>query len=78
MFTKEQKELLKAASRVGSNPNYQEKNPTLDYVVDQLRAENPRAFLEEHELGNRVFYNQPKDSIPYKSFVIPTIKYASL
>ena len=46
--------------------------PYLDQVIDELKRENPNAFLmNENDLRNRVFYIMPHNLHPdkYKTFI---------
>jgi hypothetical protein len=42
-----------------SKPNY-----ALEDVINQIKLENSRAFMEEYDLKNRVFFHKPKNLKP--------------
>lgn len=62
MLTESQKRRLMASANT----------PYLDRIINELRAENPRAFLmTEEDFKNRVFYIMPRNLHPdrYKTFI---------
>ena len=61
MFTKSQQDLLRSVGRKPNDPDLGKPNPQLDRVIDQLKRDNPKAFLMDYELERRYFINQPKD-----------------
>jgi hypothetical protein len=50
-------------------------NQTLDRAVEAVRSKYPHRFLQDHELKERVFMDEPTHPIPMKSFLY-SIKYA--
>jgi hypothetical protein len=50
-------------------------NPTLDRAIEAVRSKYPHRFLQEHELKERVFMDEPTHPIPVKSFLY-SVKYA--
>ena len=81
-LTQKQQDLLKLVGRTKAHPNFGKPNEALDNLVEQLKMENPNAFLRDFELRDRIFYNEPvSGSIPLKGFLIPkeeTMKVSSL
>ena len=73
-LTKQQQELLKSVGRRPKNPDLGLSNEPLDNLVEQLKMENPNAFLKDYELRDRVFYNQPKNNIQFRGYVIPALE----
>ena len=76
MFTKSQQDLLKS---VGRNPNHLDfgkPNSDLDVVLNQLRRENPSAFLMDVDLDERVFIDQPVSAIRLKGYINPLLEQA--
>ena len=69
MFTKPQQDLLKSVGRKPYTPDLGTPNPKLDDVILKLRRDNPRAFLRDEDLMDRVFINQPVSGIRYKSYI---------
>ena len=69
MLTERQKAQLKAAARPRlingvENPDMSKPNYALEDVIDQIKLENSRAFMEEYDLKNRVFFHKPKNLKP--------------
>jgi hypothetical protein len=70
MFTKSQRDLLKSVGRKNGHPDFGKPNPHLDEVILQLQRENPQAFLNESDLYDRVFMDQPiNNRTPYAGFI---------
>jgi hypothetical protein len=66
MLTERQKLQLKAAARPRmingqENPDFGKPNYVLEDVINQIKLENSRAFMEEYDLKNRVFFHQPRN-----------------
>jgi hypothetical protein len=71
MFTKSQKDLLKSVGRKPNHPDFGKPNPQLDEVILKLRRDNPKLFLWDSELADRVFYHQPSDVLTkHKGYII--------
>jgi len=60
-LTKEQQNRIKAVGRKAGHPDCGKENEPLNAVLDQIRMENPSAFLNPEDLKNRVFMIKPKD-----------------
>jgi hypothetical protein len=73
-LTKQQQDLLKSVGRKPKHPDMGLSNEPLDNLVEQLKMENPNAFLKDYELRDRVFYNEPMNSIPFKGYVISALE----
>lgn len=79
MLTKSQKDLLRSVGRKPNTPDLGKPNPELDKVIEQIKRNNPQAFLKDYELFERVFINEPINGIVYKSCLYPyKRKYESL
>jgi len=74
MFTKAQQDLLKSVSRKASHPDFGKANPQLDDIILKLRKENPKAFLRDVDLQERVFIHQPASAIQLKSYLKPILE----
>jgi len=66
MLTERQKLQLKAAARPRiingvENPDMSKPNYALENVINQIKLENSKAFMEEYDLKNRVFFHKPKN-----------------
>ena len=66
MLTERQKLQLKAAARPRiingvENPDMSKPNYALEDVINQIKLENSRAFMEEYDLKNRVFFHKPRN-----------------
>jgi hypothetical protein len=48
-----------------------EGNAELDRFIEDLKKRQPEKFLNENDLKNRVFFDQPNYVIPLKYFVRP-------
>jgi hypothetical protein len=69
MFTKPQQDLLRSVGRKPDTPDLGKPNPQLDEVILKLRRDNPRAFLRDEDLMDRVFVNQPVSGIRLKGYI---------
>jgi hypothetical protein len=69
MFTKSQQDLLRSVGRKPDTPDLGTPNPQLDEVILKLRRDNPRAFLRDDDLMDRVFINQPVSNIRLKGYI---------
>ncbi len=78
MLTEEQKQRLKSASRGSNHVMFGMMNHELDVVIEEVMRENPSTYYLKYELSNRRFYNEPRSSIEYKSFVVPYVRFASI
>jgi hypothetical protein len=47
-------------------------NPTLDRAIEAVRSKYPHKFLQEHELKERTFIDEPTHPIPMKAFLYST------
>ena len=62
-LTPEQRNRLKAVGRKATHPDCGKENAALDALLDQIRMENPSAFLAPEDLSKRVFMIAPKGNI---------------
>ena len=46
-------------------------NADLDKAIEGVKSKYPHMFLQEHELKERCFYDEPDYAIPLKSFLVP-------
>lgn len=70
MLTKSQRDLLRSVGRKPNTPDLGKPNPELDKVIEQIRRDNPKAFLMDYDLSKRVFMDEPKDQkIAYASYI---------
>ena len=46
-------------------------NAALDKAIEEVKSKYPHMFLQEHELKDRRFYDEPDYAIPFKSFLVP-------
>lgn len=70
MLTKSQRDLLRSVGRKPNTPDLGKPNPQLDKVIEQIRRDNPKAFLMDYDLSKRVFMDEPKDQkIAYASYI---------
>ena len=76
MFTKSQQDLLKSVGRSPNHPQLGTPNPQLDEVIHKLRIDNPRAFLQNADLMERVFINQPVSNLQLKGYVYSLLEKA--
>ena len=80
MFTDRQKQMLMAAARnpKDRNTDWTQDNPALDRVIDALRIQASMQFLSEEEKEERVFFNKPAATIPYKGYITEKIPYFAI
>jgi hypothetical protein len=71
MFTKSQQDLLRSVARKPKHEDLGKPNEQLDNVIFQLRRDNPRAFLLDVDLQERVFIHEPKSSTKFKAVLKP-------
>jgi hypothetical protein len=76
MLTEEQQQRLKSVSRGQNHIMFGVMNQELDDVIDDVMRQNPSAYYAKHELKDRNFYNEPRSSVEYNSFVIPCVRFA--
>ena len=76
MFTKSQQDLLKSVGRNSNHPDFGKPNGDLEVVLNQLRRENPSAFLMDVDLQERVFIHQPVSAIRLKGYIKPLLEQA--
>lgn len=43
----------------------------IDKVASELREVSPQRFHDSNSVGLRVFYNEPRQSVPYARFIVP-------
>lgn len=43
----------------------------IDSVAEDLRDAAPKAFLSEKSIARRMFYHEPRQSVPMAGFVVP-------
>jgi hypothetical protein len=60
---------LKSVARSTNHPLFGYVNEALDNVIDNIKQENPLAFLPRDQLMDRVFFDEPLQNIPFKSFI---------
>ena len=48
--------------------DWSQPNPILDQAIENVRSKYPHKFLQNHELKDRVFVDEPTHPIPMKSF----------
>jgi len=46
-------------------------NPALDKAIEEVRSKYPHMFLQEHELKERRFYDEPESVTPMNGFLYP-------
>ena len=49
---------------------YSKVNHGLESTVEALKSAYPHKFLQEHELKQRRFYDQPASVVPYASYKV--------
>jgi hypothetical protein len=76
MFTKSQQDLLKSVGRNPNHPDFGKPNVDLEVVLNQIRRENPSAFLMDVDLQERVFVHQPVSGIRLKGYLKPLLEQA--
>jgi len=70
MLNERQKSILKSVARKPNDPLFGQINEALELAITQVKLENSKAFLEEHEFKNRNFYHKPRHKeIVYKSYI---------
>jgi hypothetical protein len=74
MFTKSQQDLLKSVARKASHPEFGKVNPQLDDMILKLQKENPKAFLRDVDLQERVFIHQPASAVQLKGYIKPLLE----
>ena len=67
--------LLKSLARNSKHPNFGEVNVALNDAIDRIKQEEPQEFLNDRDLGERTFYNEPLSSrrgnFRMKGFIVP-------
>lgn len=48
-----------------------ERIETLDATIRALHEQRPERFHDETSVAKRRFYNEPRQGVPYASFVVP-------
>jgi len=51
--------------------DYAKINHGLESTIEAMKSAYPHKFLQDHELKQRHFYDQPAAVIPYASFKVP-------
>jgi hypothetical protein len=70
MLGERQKAILKAAARSPRDPLFGKENEALEKAIDQVKLENPNAFLDENDFKERTFHHKPRHiAVVYKSYV---------
>jgi hypothetical protein len=46
-------------------------NAALDKAIEEVRSKYPHMFLQDHELKERRFYDEPESVIPMNGFLYP-------
>jgi hypothetical protein len=68
-------EELKAVKR---NKDHTRPNAALEKAIEEVKSKYPHMFLQEHELKNRRFYDEPEYAIPMagalRSYAAPQFK----
>ena len=73
-LTKQQQDLLKSVGRKANHPEIGKPNEQLDAVIEKIKRDNPRAFLRDVDLQERVFIHEPASNTRLKGFIKPYIK----
>jgi len=46
-------------------------HPALDAAIEEVKSKYPHMFLQEHELKNRRFYDEPGTVVPMEGCLYP-------
>jgi len=67
--------LLKSVARSNKDPRFGEVNEALNDAMDRIKQEEPQEFLNDRDLSERTFYNEPlsnrRGTFRMKGFIVP-------
>jgi|APCry1669192522_1035417.scaffolds.fasta_scaffold65098_1 hypothetical protein len=67
--------LLKSVARSNKDPRFGEVNEALNEAIERIKQEEPQEFLNDRDLGERTFYDEPLSSkrgnFRMKGFIVP-------
>lgn len=67
LLTEAQRSMLRVNAKVPRD--FSKPNAKLEAAIEQIKAQNPKAFLTAEDLPKRRFINAPVRPIPYESAV---------
>lgn len=67
MLNQHHRQLLKSHAKARDN----RQGPTLDEVIEGIKAQAPEKFHTDATLKERVFYHEPRHNLPSAGCIIP-------
>jgi hypothetical protein len=67
--------LLKSVARSNKDPRFGEVNEALNDAIEKIKREEPQEFLNDRDLSERTFYDEPlsnrRGTFRMKGFIVP-------
>lgn len=60
---------------VPKSKDFSQDNPALERAIERIKSAHPHLFLQQHELKERKFYDEPASPTPMLSYVRPVQYY---